>query len=80
MCIDKVLHKYLHSDNGMDWHISLFSNSERVKGYYFNGPTDSRSILLVLPTVMLVVTVYKPWHYICTVVDRNSGHVFMIIH
>ena len=23
MCIDEILHKYLHSDNGMDWHISV---------------------------------------------------------
>jgi len=30
----------------MEWtDISLFNNSERVKGYYINGATDSRSIL-----------------------------------
>lgn len=45
----------------MEWtDISLFNNSEGVKGYYFNGPTDSRSTFLILTTVMLVVTVHKP--------------------
>jgi hypothetical protein len=43
-------------------HISLFTNSERVKWYL--GMVVLTVFFLILPVVMLVTKVHKPWHYV----------------